>query len=170
MTIVVLRLGHRRERDARLSTHCGLVARALGADKIIFSGEPDQQLLESIKNVTKRWGGPFRAEYNESWRSVIKNAKKKKFSIVHLSMYGIPFQKHIRKIRKSKNTLLIIGSEKVPGEVYQLSDYNLAVTNQPHSEAAALAIFLNSVCKEKKFKSCRIKIVPQERGKKVIEK
>ena len=37
--IVVLRLGHRIGRDARISTHCGLVARALGANKIIYSGD-----------------------------------------------------------------------------------------------------------------------------------
>ena len=36
--IVVLRLGHRLKRDERLSTHVGLASRALGADKIIYSG------------------------------------------------------------------------------------------------------------------------------------
>ncbi len=168
--IIILRLGHRRLRDARLSTHCGLAARALGADKIIFSGEPDEKLLGSIRNVAKRWGGPFRAAYSESWRKVIRNYKKKKFVVVHLSMYGIPFEKKIRKIRKIKNILVIIGSEKVPGEVYQISDFNLSVTSQPHSEAAALAVFLHSLGREKKFKKARLAIVPQERGKKVVGK
>ncbi|MCG7848715.1 MAG: tRNA (cytidine(56)-2'-O)-methyltransferase, partial [ANME-2 cluster archaeon] len=31
MNIVVLRLGHRPERDQRVTTHVGLTARALGA-------------------------------------------------------------------------------------------------------------------------------------------
>ena len=49
--IVVLRLGHRRARDKRISTHVGLVARAFGAQKIIYSGEKDQKLLDSIKEA-----------------------------------------------------------------------------------------------------------------------
>jgi tRNA (cytidine56-2'-O)-methyltransferase len=170
--LVVLRLGHRRGRDDRLSTHCGLIARALGADKIIYSGEEDKQIVESIKNVAKNWGGPFKVEYNPSWRTVIKQYKKKNFLIAHLSMYGIPLQKQIRKIRKSKNVLVVIGSEKVPGEVYQMADYNISVTGQPHSEAAALAIFIYEYLgkKEKKFSKAKIKIVPQESGKKVLQK
>jgi len=170
--LIVLRLGHRRGRDARLSTHCGLAARALGADRIIFSGEEDTQLLESIKKVTKKWGGPFKVEYNPNWRKLIKQHKKKKFSIAHLTMYGLPLAKQIRKIRKSRNVLLVIGSEKVPGEVYQLADYNIAVTSQPHSEAAALGVFLHEYFRgrEKKFKKANISVIPQAKGKKVIEK
>ena len=34
--IVVLRLGHRPERDARVTTHVGLTARALGASGMLL--------------------------------------------------------------------------------------------------------------------------------------
>ena len=68
---------------------------------------------------------------------------------------------------------MIVGSEKVPAEVYQLADYNIGITNQPHSEIAALSVFLHEYFKGKefgkKFKKSQIKIVPQERGKKVLE-
>ena len=37
--ISVLRLGHRIERDKRITSHLGLTARAFGADEIILSGD-----------------------------------------------------------------------------------------------------------------------------------
>ncbi len=172
--IVILRLGHRVGRDDRISTHCGLVARALGADYIIYSGDHDHKMVEGIQKVSERFGGNFKVAYNSSWRHVIMDYKKKKFLIVHLTTYGMPIQKKINKIRKSKKILIIVGSEKVPGEVYDLTDYNVAVTNQPHSEVAALSIFVNQYLGkkslEKKFPKAKITIIPQEKGKKVIEK
>lgn len=172
--IIVLRLGHRIGRDDRISTHCGLVSRALGADSIIYSGEQDEKMVEGIKEVSESFGGKFSASYDASWRAVIKKYKKKKFNIVHLTIYGMPLGKKIKKLRQSKNTLLIIGGEKVPGEVYQLSDYNISVSLQPHSEVAALAIFLHDFFRgkelDKKFAKSKITVIPQEKGKKVIEK
>src|SRR3989338_8124926 len=117
-SVCVLRIGHRHDRDARISTHCGLVARALGADKIIYSGEKDDKLLESVQNVAQRWGGPFKVEYAESYRKVIKQAKKRKVLVLHATMYGLPIQKEIDKVRrlgKRRGILFIIGAEKVPG-------------------------------------------------------
>ena len=78
--IVVLRIGHRLKRDERVSTHCGLVARAFGADKIIYSGEKDDKMLSTIKSVSERWGGRFTAEYEKNWRKVINEYRKKKYA------------------------------------------------------------------------------------------
>ncbi|MFH0837502.1 MAG: tRNA (cytidine(56)-2'-O)-methyltransferase [Candidatus Aenigmatarchaeota archaeon] len=170
--IVVLRLGHRLGRDARISTHCGLVSRVLGAKKIIYTGEKDEQLLTSIKNASENWGGNFSAEYAESYRKIITFYKKKKFLIVHSTMYGISLQKKIKKIRKHRNVMFIVGGEKVPSDVYQMADMNIAVANQPHSEIAALAIFMHDYFRGKeldnKFIKAKLKIIPMERGKKVI--
>jgi tRNA (cytidine56-2'-O)-methyltransferase len=167
--IIVLRLGHRIERDKRLSTHCGLVARAFGAQKIIYSGQKDSGLEESISSVTKGWGGPFSIEHTESARKVIKDWEGKS---VHLTVYGMPVQEKIREIRKEKNLLVVMGGEKVPPEVYQEVDMNVQVTGQPHSEVAALAIFLHEYFQgkelEKKFRKAKLTVIPQERGKKVI--
>ena len=148
--ITVLRIGHRIKRDARISTHCGLVARAFGADEIIFSGERDNNLLKGLRKVVKNWGGPFSVRYEKSYRNVIKKYKKKS-CVIHLTMYGLRLEKEIRKVKR-KNLLVIIGSEKVPGEVYHLADYNIAVTSQPHSEVAALAVFLNKCSSGRKFR------------------
>ena len=169
--ITLLRLGHRVGRDDRISTHCGLVARALGASSIIYSGDHDDKMVAGINSVSERFGGKFTVGYNASWKHVITDFKKRKFTIVHLTAYGMPLQKKIASIKKSKNILVIVGSEKVPGEVYYLADYNISVTSQPHSEIAALALFLYAYDKkslEQRFGG-KIKIIPQEKGKKVEE-
>lgn len=165
--ITILRLGHRLGRDPRISTHVALAARALGADKIVFSGEKDGKMMESVGDVSKRWGGSFEVAYEKNWRNVIKSFRGAK---AHLTVYGIPFEKKINEIRKKRNLLVIVGGEKVPGEVYELSSYNVAVTNQPHSEAAALGVFLSYLGRKKEFPKARIKVIPQERGKKTVEK
>lgn len=172
--IAVLRLGHRLHRDERLSTHCGLAARAFGAAEIVFSGDHDGQLLSSINSVTERWGGPFEVRYEAEWKKVIASYRKKRFTIVHLTMYGVPLQTTVRHLRKKKRLLVIVGGEKVPPELYHIADYNVAVTGQPHSEVAALSVFLHECQKgtelSKKFRNAKIRIVPQERGKKVVER
>ncbi len=165
--IVVLRLGHRKERDKRISTHCGLVARAFGANGIVYSGEHDEKLLESIMDVVNTWGGRFWVKYESNWRQYIKNFSGTK---VHLTMYGIPFERKIEKLKNEKDILIIVGSEKVPPEVYKLADYNLSVTNQPHSEVGALAVFLYSLGKKPRFTNWKRKIIPRARGKKIIER
>ncbi len=168
--IKVLRLGHRPNRDNRLTTHVGLVARAFGADGIILDRE-DEKIKESIEDVRNRFGGEFSFEVAENWRKMINDWCGK---TIHLSMYGQPIQDLEEELENcSKKILVIIGSEKVPGEVYEKADLNLAVTNQPHSEVAALAIFLDRLYDgeelDKKFDG-KIKVVPSERDKIVKEK
>ncbi len=170
--LTVLRLSHRRVRDARLTTHVCLSARALGAGVAIISGEPDEYILKSIASLSSRWGGNFKIRYEEKWKKIIGKFKGIK---VHLTMYGMPVQEKISEIRASaigKNVLIIVGGEKVPGEVYRAADYNIAITGQPHSEVAALAIFLHEFFEgkelEKKFARAKLAVVPQERGKKVL--
>ena len=174
MAVKVLRLGHRRERDKRVSTHCGLVARAFGADGIVYSGEQDEKLLESIRKVVGNWGGVFEVDYVKNWRKFLKNFEG---LIVHLTMYGLPFEEKVtevkEKAKEGKDVLVVIGGEKVPGEVYGLADFNLSVGSQPHSEIAALALFLDRFFEGKEFEkkfNGKLKIIPQERGKKVVEK
>ncbi|MFH1240667.1 MAG: tRNA (cytidine(56)-2'-O)-methyltransferase [Candidatus Diapherotrites archaeon] len=172
--IVILRYGHRVVRDYRVTSHCCLVARALGASKIIIQGDEDESIQNSVNDIVKRWGGDFKVEIAESWKGVIETYKAKKYLIVHATMYGSHIQKIESKLRKSDKILLIIGSQKVESEVYDLSDYNVSVTNQPHSEIAALAVILDRLFEgkelDKKFRNAKIKITPQAKGKKVAKK
>jgi tRNA (cytidine56-2'-O)-methyltransferase len=68
---------------------------------------------------------------------------------------------------------VVVGSQKVPGEFYSsdVSDFNVSVGNQPHSECSALAIFLDRFFEGKElakdFEKAKIKIVPKERGKEI---
>jgi tRNA (cytidine56-2'-O)-methyltransferase len=168
--VSILRIGHRRFRDSRISTHCGLVARAFGADEIIYTGEKDEKLMDSVRNVAEKWGGSFDVSYEKSWRKVIKKVDGK---TAHLTMYGLPVQKEIAKIRKSKQLMVIVGGEKVPSELYGLADYNIAVTSQPHSEIAALGVFLDRYFEGKELnKSFKggLEIVPQKSGKRILGK
>ncbi len=170
---VVLRYGHRLVRDYRVTSHCCLVARAFGASKIIVAGDKDEGLQKSVMDVAKRWGGKFEVCFTESWRKTLAQFKKKGFFVVHLTMYGLQLQKEIKKLRKKKKVLVIVGSQKVESLVYEQSDANIAVTGQPHSEIAALAVALDWLQKGKElgkqFKGARIRIRPVERGKRVIK-
>jgi len=69
--------------------------------------------------------------------------------------------------------LIIVGAEKVPPYFYEVADFNVSVTNQPHSEVAALALFLDRYTKgawqKKKFDG-NIEIIPSNKGKKVKSK
>ena len=105
MTITVLRLGHRSQRDKRLSTHLILCARALGADKVIYSGEEDPRLEAGIKDIVERWGGDFSIEYEFNWRKIVKNWTG---TIIHLTMYGLPVEETAPIIRDSYEHLLVI--------------------------------------------------------------
>lgn len=174
MEVTVLRLGHRYVRDDRITTHVFLVARAFGASGVIYSGQRDQKLEEKIGEVTKTWGGPFDVEYEENWRQRIERWKEGDGEIVHLTIYGLPIQDAIHTIRDSvKDKLIIIGGAKVPRVVYRLSDWNVSVTSQPHSEVSALSIFLHELFggKEltKTFKDAELSVVPQREGKKFMK-
>ena len=175
--ILVLRLGHRIERDKRVSTHVGLVARAFNADGIIYSGEFDNNLINSIKKVIEKWGGPFLVSYTSDWKREIKNLRDKGFIIIHLTMYGLNLPDVIESIKseffdKKKNLVVVVGSEKVPRDLYEIADYNVAIGNQPHSEIAALAVFLDWLFEGKEllktFNNAKIRIIPSARGKKVV--
>jgi tRNA (cytidine56-2'-O)-methyltransferase len=168
--INVLRIGHRFVRDYRTLTHLCLVSRALGAEAIYLE-EFEDGLLETVNDVNETWGAGFEVLKASSWKAVVSQAKKEGRAIIHLTMYGLPIQDVIERLRGTDKFLVVVGGPKVPGEVYKLSDYNVGVTSQPHSEIAALAIMLHELQSgeelKKEFTPSRIKIVPSEKGKKV---
>jgi tRNA (cytidine56-2'-O)-methyltransferase len=170
MKITVLRLGHRYGRDKRLSTHVALTARAFGASEVVFDS-PDGEVASSIDAVNRNWGGGFKVSFTQEWKKFLKDFKG---DVIHLTMYGLHVNKAVSRIRKSKkDKLIVVGSQKVPPEVYQLADFNIAVGSQPHSEVAALAVFLDRLLDKKglnkKFNGGKV-IEPQARGKKIVEK
>jgi len=175
--VVVLRWGHRPHRDARLTTHVALAARALGASGFVLSDIVDKKLEESVAKVTENWGGKFFFEMGKPWRKFVREWRAKGGIVVHLTVYGENLQTSpvLDRIRQSgKNVLVLVGSQKVPGDFFsgEVSDFNVAVGNQPHSECAALAVFLDRFFEGRElgkgYGKAKIKVVPQERGKKTI--
>jgi tRNA (cytidine56-2'-O)-methyltransferase len=167
--VVVLRLSHRPSRDKRVSTHLLLAARTFGAKRAYYSGTQDPSLEESIRKITADWGGDFTLEYAGSWKKILIGWKGK---IVHLTMYGLPYQDVVNEIRtESSPKLIIVGGAKVPGEVYREADWNVAVTGQPHSEVSALALFLHEFYQGREllleFPGARLTVIPQANGKKL---
>lgn len=173
--VVVLRIGHRPGRDKRISTHVGLVARAFGARGIVYAGHVEDGVLESLRKVVERWGGPFDVCRVDSYQSFIRSWKERGGTVVHLTMYGENLQSSdvLERIARSKGELLVIvGAEKVPPDVYELSDFNVAVGNQPHSEVSALAVFLDRLFGGeelvREFTNAKLKVIPSSKGKKVV--
>jgi len=88
-------------------------------------------------------------------------------------MYGVNIDNSIHELRKETKLLVVVGAKKVPREIYDLADYNIAIGNQPHSEIAALAILLDRIFKGKQFRkhfaSAALRIIPTAKGKRVEE-
>jgi tRNA (cytidine56-2'-O)-methyltransferase len=170
--VVILRIGHRPERDQRVTTHVGLTGRALGA-RGMYLAASDKGVVQSIVDVTERWGGEFFCSDNVKWRSCIKEWKAAGGVVVHLTMYGLNLPDIIGEIRPQAKILVIVGAEKVPGEIYGLADYNVAVTGQPHSEISSLALFLDHLFSaselKNEFPGAQIRIIPSKAGKRTEE-
>jgi len=169
MQVFVLRIGHRPQRDKRISTHVALTARAFGAKGIYFDVE-DSKLFEKVEEVTSRWGGrDFFIKYR-AWKDILRNFDGLK---IHLTMYGKPLTEKINEIKKAEKLLVVVGAEKVPPEVYQMCNLNISIGNQPHSEVAALAVFLDRVLDgivfKLRFPDARIRVIPSEREKRIEE-
>ena len=175
--VVVLRLGHRPGRDERMTTHVGLTARALGADRVLFP-ENAAGSRETVVDITDRFGGPFEAALTDSPMRIVRDWDGR---VVHLTMYGLPIQDVEAEIRRSyrgpdgddhrngEALLVVVGSEKVPFEVYEAADWNVGVTNQPHSEVAGLAVFLDRLFEggelDREWRGADRRVVPKATGK-----
>ncbi|MGQ9543346.1 MAG: tRNA (cytidine(56)-2'-O)-methyltransferase [Candidatus Bathyarchaeia archaeon] len=176
MNVLVLRWGH-RPRDFRITSHVALTARAFGASGIVLADVRDETVYETVRNVVDRWGGPFSIEMGIPWRSYIKEWRGMGGITVHLTVYGENIQTSdvIDRIRYSgRNILIIVGSRKVPSQFYkpEVSDFNVAVGNQPHSEVAALAVFLDRLFNgeelSREFSNAKLKVSPSKHGKKTF--
>lgn len=166
--IEVLRMGHRPKRDERLTTHVCLTSRALGANKV-YINTSDKKPLETVESVNERFGGDFTVQLIDSPKKILNRWDGK---IINLTMYGGQVQNFIGEIREN-NILVVVGSQKVPRWVYDSVDYNIAVTNQPHSEVGALAVFLHEFFQgkqlEKDFQGGKMDIIPSKKGEKKVK-
>lgn len=175
--VAVLRWGH-RFRDQRVTSHVALVARALGAASFILADIEDVEVKATVKKIVASWGGKFGFEMGMPWNQVVAAWRRKGGSVVHLTAYGENIQTSdvIERIRNSgRDLLVIVGSQKVPKEFFSpvISDFNVAVGNQPHSEISSLAVFLDRLYEGRElsmeFNDAKLRIIPQKHGKKVAK-
>jgi len=112
------------------------------------------------------------------WRRAVEEWRKNNGIIVHLTMCGenIASSNVLQRIKNTgKNVLLIVGSQKVPKIFFspEVSDFNVAIGNQPHSEVAAVAVFLDRFFEGKElikeFGNAKIRVIPSERSKRIIK-
>jgi len=168
--VVVLRLGHRPGRDDRMTTHVALTARALGADRVVLPSAAGDAVA-TAEDVTDRFGGPFTVDAVDTPRTVLQAWPD---TVVHLTMYGQPLQTELEAVQAAHRAgpvLVVVGAEKVPRTVYERADWNLAVTNQPHSEVASLAVFLDRLYDgrelDRPWRDATREVIPQADGKRV---
>jgi tRNA (cytidine56-2'-O)-methyltransferase len=176
--VAVLRWGH-RHRDQRLTSHVALTARALGASGFILADIKDNKVKETVEKIMERWGGNFSFEMGKPWKQAVKEWRAKKGVTVHLTAYGENIQTSdvMKRIRgEGKDVMVIVGSQKVPAGFFSesVSDFNVAVGNQPHSECSSLAVFLDRFFEGEELsegfvRNAKKRIVPQVRGKRVVE-
>lgn len=103
-----------------------------------------------------------------AWKPVLSDYPG---SVVHLTMYGEPLLDVLPRLRRADRLLVVVGGAKVPPSLYGAADHNVAVGSQPHSEVAALAVFLDRLLGEvpsSRFRGAEQRIVPQRRGKRVL--
>jgi len=182
--VVVLRYGHRPGRDDRMTTHVGLTARALGADRVILPDNAGQS-AETVRDITGRFGGPFAVELRDDQKAVVGDFDG---VVVHLTMYGERVQDVEGDVREAvglgdataggpppspRDLLVVVGGEKVPWALYERADFNVGVTNQPHSEVAGLAVFLDRLFDgaelEREWADADRRVVPEATGKTVVD-
>jgi len=175
--VAVLRWGH-RDRDKRLTAHVALTARALGASSFILADVKDEKVKATVDKVVERWGGPFHFEMGKPWREIVREWRARDGVVVHLTAYGENIQTSnvLQRIKDTgRDVLVIVGSRKVPSQFFTeaVSDFNVAIGNQPHSECSSLAIFLDRLFSgyglSKEFEHAKMRIVPQKRGKQVLQ-
>ena len=182
--VVVLRYGHRPGRDDRMTTHVGLTARALGADRVVFPDNAGQS-AETVRDITGRFGGPFAVELRDDQKAIVRDFDG---VVVHLTMYGERVQDVEADVREAvgldepetvgeasppRDLLVVVGGEKVPWALYERADFNVGVTNQPHSEVAGLAVFLDRLFDgaelDREWADADRRVVPEATGKTVVD-
>ena len=178
--LFVVRLGHRHDRDARITTHIGLVARAWGATGLLVGGDRDTGVLDAIRDVNRRFGGNMECRYEESPMRWLKRFVAGELDevdrpglAIHLTMYGLYVDDVIGIISRHQPTAFIVGGPKVPPEIWEICQHHVSIGSQPHSEVAALAIALDrwgAGPDDVDTSDARLKIIPTAKGKQVVDR
>jgi tRNA (cytidine56-2'-O)-methyltransferase len=146
----------------------------MGANHFVLCGDEDPGVLETLCDVTENFGGEFTSEHHVKPMGFLRHFAKEGGRIVHLTMYGEAYDSVAQSMPTDAPIAVVVGGAKVPGEIYKLADYNVAVGHQPHSEVAALALFMSElmggVADSDQFPGARLEVQPHPSGKVVIDR
>ena len=113
--VTVVRLGHRQQRDKRITSHLGLTARAMGANHFVLCGDEDQGVLDTLDDVTDNFGGDFSSEHHPKPLGYLRHFAQQGGRIVHLTMYG---ENHDTvTIPTDTPIAVVVGGAKLPGDI-----------------------------------------------------
>ena len=62
-TFDVIRLGHRVDRDKRMTSPLGPHRQSPGADGMVIFGDHDPSIVQTLTEVSGRFGGKFNARF-----------------------------------------------------------------------------------------------------------
>ena len=140
-------------------------ARAFGASNVTFASPKNGRLIKYFKSLNRRWGGTFSVDFTNNWREFLKT--KKNYKIVYLTRYGVPINKVEYTLKTYKNILIIVTITEAAKNLYQMADFNVSITTQPHAATSAVAVFLHHFFEGRElslhFENAQYKIVPEER-------
>jgi tRNA (cytidine56-2'-O)-methyltransferase len=143
-----------------------LTARALGASEMIFTTKKDARLVRYISGLERKWGGRFRIDFVNNYKTVLKKAVN--YKKVYLTRYGVPLHKMSYMLNTYKNIMLIVSPTSSSPKLHNIADFNISVTDQPHCSAAAIAVFLHDFYRGRElavhFENAKYKVLPKEHG------
>ena len=144
-----------------------LVARAFGASSITFAPGPKANasgLVRYSSALNRKWGGRFSITFAKDWKRFI--SEKKNYVKIYLTRYGIPIKKVEYTLKTYKNILIIVSMSESVKSLYKACDFNVSITNQPHTSASAIAVFLHNFYNGRelaiRFENAAYKVVPSE--------
>jgi len=130
---------------------------------------PDPELSARVASVVRGWGGDFEVVGVDDWKKVVRTTDA---LVAHLTMYGLPLERVLPRLRRAPKVLLVVGGAKVPPDLYRAADVNVGVGHQPHSEVAAVAVVLDRLLGDPptgRWPRAARSVVPRARGKKLVE-
>lgn len=146
-----------------------LTSRAFGAGNITIC-ESDMKTIKKstayLNKIKSNWGGNFSINFITNWKEFIKS-RKNTYKMIYLTRYGSDIKK-TNTIQTYKNIMLIVSNSENIKELYNIADFNISITTQPHTIISSIAVFLNIYYRGRElamhFENAKYKIIPSSHG------
>ena len=147
-----------------------LTARAFGASELIATQKEQKDKLyitKYFKEINDDWGSSFKVSFDSNWKKLILE-RNNNYKTIYLTKYGSSIKKSEYAISTYKNIMLIVSTTDNIKELYDMADFNISLTTQPHTIISSIAVFLNMYYKGRElamhFENAKYKIIPENHG------